>query len=80
MVEHLFCKQAVAGSIPIAGSIFDTGGLDSMAPRSYQMVNGDQIKSMRSSFTERIINDELLSLHIMPGGVMVAQQTLTLLV
>jgi hypothetical protein len=27
MVEHLFCKQAVAGSIPIAGSIFDKSSL-----------------------------------------------------
>jgi hypothetical protein len=57
MAEHLFCKQVVAGSTPVAGSTF----------------GGDFFPPTRSRNPDA-------PLFPLPGGVMVAQQILTLLV
>jgi hypothetical protein len=39
MVEHLFCKQAVAGSNPIAGSIFSSSILTAETARDALLIS-----------------------------------------
>jgi hypothetical protein len=78
MVEHLFCKQAVAGSNPIAGSILVLPSVEwHEQDHSWTRLIDEAAPQEFDPGVATAVNHSRFRTHFLPDGVMVAQTTLT---